>query len=97
MKTPSAPPTRNIRTKATAKSMAVVYLIEPPHRVASQLRTLTPEGTAIIMVGARRIRCARTRRRRYGRKHSRGKLSGDRWLYGGVSRHSAVDYHQDGC
>ena len=45
-------------TNATAKSMAVVYLIEPPQSVASQLRTLTPEGTAINAVVAMKNSCS---------------------------------------
>ena len=52
MNTPSTPPIKNIRTKATAKSIAAVYLMEPPHSVASQFSTFTPEGTAIRAVVA---------------------------------------------
>ena len=58
MKTPSTPPIRNISTKATANSIAAVYLIDPPHRVASQFSTFTPEGTAIRAVVPMKNSCS---------------------------------------
>ena len=57
MKTPSTPPIKNMRTKATENSIAVVYLIDPPHSVAIQFSTFTPEGTAIIAVVAMKNSC----------------------------------------
>jgi len=41
---------KNIKPKAN--NDAVLIRIAPPHRVANQLKTLTPVGTAIIIVAA---------------------------------------------
>jgi len=41
---------KNIKPKAN--KAAVLILIAPPQSVASQLKTLTPVGTAIIIVAA---------------------------------------------
>jgi hypothetical protein len=40
----------NMPMKATAKSMAVVKRMAPPHMVPSQLKILIPVGIAISMV-----------------------------------------------
>src|SRR2546422_7108657 len=42
----------NIAMNPTAKCRAVVPRMSPPHRVAIQLKILTPVGTAISMVVA---------------------------------------------
>jgi hypothetical protein len=42
----------NKKIKPKAKSEAVLIRITPPHSVASQLKTFTPVGTAIIIVAA---------------------------------------------
>jgi len=42
----------NKKIKPKANNDAVLILIAPPHKVASQLKTFTPVGTAIIMVAA---------------------------------------------
>ena len=44
------PPTVNSAIRPQAKSSGVVKRREPPHMVASQLKILTPVGTAIAMV-----------------------------------------------
>ena len=48
--TPLIPPIRNMLTMPIANSMAVVNVIEPRHRVASQLNIFTPVGIAIRAV-----------------------------------------------
>ena len=48
--TPLIPPIRNIDRKPSAKSIGVARMIEPRHRVASQLNIFTPVGTAIRAV-----------------------------------------------
>jgi len=48
--TPEKPPTLNKNTKAIAKSIAGDNGTSPPHIVATQLKTLTAVGTAIIIV-----------------------------------------------
>jgi len=40
----------NRKINPMAHNIGVSHLITPPWRVASQLKTLTPVGTAIIMV-----------------------------------------------
>lgn len=47
---PVKPPTVNRKIKPRAHSMAGDHLMFPPCRVASQLKTLTPVGIAIIIV-----------------------------------------------
>lgn len=47
---PVSPPTVNRKMKPRAQSIGVSHLIEPPCRVANQLKTLTPVGMAIIIV-----------------------------------------------
>ena len=47
---PVKPPVTKIETKPIAKSIDVVNLIFAPQRVASQLKVLMAEGTAIIKV-----------------------------------------------
>lgn len=47
---PVKPPTVNRKMKPRAHSMAGDHLMFPPCRVASQLKTLTPVGMAMIMV-----------------------------------------------
>lgn len=47
---PVRPPTVNRKMKPRAHSMAGDHLMFPPCRVASQLKTFTPVGIAIIMV-----------------------------------------------
>lgn len=47
---PVKPPTVNRKIKPKAQSKGVSHLIEPPWRVANQLKTLTPVGMAIIIV-----------------------------------------------
>jgi len=47
---PVSPPTVNRKIKPMAHSIGVSHLMTPPWRVASQLKTLTPVGTAIIIV-----------------------------------------------
>lgn len=47
---PVRPPTVNKKIKPRAHSIAGDHLILPPWRVASQLKTLTPVGIAIIIV-----------------------------------------------
>lgn len=47
---PVRPPTVNRKMKPRAHSMAGDHLIFPPCRVASQLKTFTPVGIAIIIV-----------------------------------------------
>ena len=50
MKMPDSPPMMNIATNASALSIAVVNWMLPPQIVPSQLKTLTAEGRAIIIV-----------------------------------------------
>lgn len=47
---PVSPPTVNKKMKPRAQSRGVSHLIAPPWRVASQLKTFTPVGMAIIIV-----------------------------------------------
>lgn len=47
---PVKPPTVNRKMKPRAHSMAGDHLMFPPCRVASQLKTLTPVGMAMIIV-----------------------------------------------
>lgn len=47
---PVSPPTVKRKIKPSAHRRGVSHLIEPPWRVANQLKTLTPVGIAIIMV-----------------------------------------------
>lgn len=47
---PVRPPTVNKKMKPSAHSIGVSHLMAPPCRVASQLKTLTPVGMAIIIV-----------------------------------------------
>ena len=47
---PEKPPIVNRNTKASANSIGVSKVIAPRHIVATQLKTLTPVGTAISMV-----------------------------------------------
>jgi hypothetical protein len=47
---PDRPPIVNKTTKAIANSIGVSYVIEPLKIVATQLKTLTPVGIAIIIV-----------------------------------------------
>lgn len=49
---PVTPPVVNRKMNPNDHSMGVVYLILVPWRVASQLNTLIPVGTAIIIVAA---------------------------------------------
>ena len=48
--TPLRPPIVNIAIKETENSIAVLYLMLPPHSVPSQLKIFTPVGTAISIV-----------------------------------------------
>jgi len=50
--TPVTPPTVNKKMKPIANKPGVLKSIEPPHKVASQLKILIPVGIAIIMVAA---------------------------------------------
>lgn len=47
---PVRPPTVNRKIKPRAHSIAGDHLMFPPCRVASQLKTFTPVGIAMIMV-----------------------------------------------
>lgn len=47
---PVRPPTVNKKINPKAHSMAASHLIVPPWSVASQLKTFTPVGIAIIIV-----------------------------------------------
>ena len=47
---PVTPPTTNRNIKPMAYSIGVLKSIDPPHMVASQLKILTPVGTAITIV-----------------------------------------------
>ena len=47
---PVSPPTVNRKMKPRAQRRGVSHLIEPPCSVASQLKTLTPVGMAMIIV-----------------------------------------------
>lgn len=49
---PVSPPTVNRKMNPRAQSIGVSYLILAPWIVASQLNTLIPVGTAIIIVAA---------------------------------------------
>src|SRR6516164_11301997 len=60
MKIPLKPPITNIETKASAKHIAVVYLIEPPQTVPIQLNVLIADGTAMTIVENEKV-AARTR------------------------------------
>src|SRR5207247_10012146 len=48
--TPRIPPMTNIERKPIVNSIGVFRRIFPPHIVASQLNTFTPDGTAIVTV-----------------------------------------------
>lgn len=48
--TPVNPPTVNRKINPSAHSIGVLHLMIPPCIVASQLKTLTPVGIAIIIV-----------------------------------------------
>ena len=48
--TPLSPPSMNMLMKPSANSRGVLNWIEPPQRVASQLKILTPVGTPMAMV-----------------------------------------------
>jgi hypothetical protein len=50
--TPVTPPTVNKKIKPTANKPGVLKSIDPPHKVASQLKIFIPVGTAIIIVAA---------------------------------------------
>jgi len=50
--TPVTPPIVNRKINPRAKRSGVLKSRDPPHRVASQLNTLIPVGTAIIIVAA---------------------------------------------
>src|SRR6516162_1231883 len=50
MKIPLNPPITNIETKASAKHIAVVYLMEPPQTVPIQWKVLMADGTAMTIV-----------------------------------------------
>ena len=50
--TPVTPPTVNRNMKPSANNIGVTSFTWPPHIVASQLKTLMPVGTAIIIVAA---------------------------------------------
>lgn len=47
---PVRPPTVNKKMKPRAQRRGVSHLIDPPWRVANQLKTFTPVGMAIIIV-----------------------------------------------
>lgn len=47
---PVSPPTVNRKMNPRAHRMGVSHLIDPPCKVASQLKTFTPVGIAIIIV-----------------------------------------------
>lgn len=47
---PVSPPTVKRKMNPSAHKRGVSHLIEPPWRVASQLKTLTPVGMAMIIV-----------------------------------------------
>lgn len=49
---PVKPPTVNRKIKPSAHIIGASYLMRDPKIVASQLNTLIPVGTAIIMVAA---------------------------------------------
>lgn len=50
--TPVTPPTVNRKINPKQKSIGVVNLISDIHKVAIQLKTLIPVGTAMIIVAA---------------------------------------------
>ena len=50
--TPVTPPTVNKKIKPIAKRPGVLKSIEPPHKVASQLKIFMPVGIAITIVAA---------------------------------------------
>ena len=52
--TPVTPPKVNKNIKPIAHNIGVLKLIEPPHIVAIQEKTLIPVGTAIIIVAAKK-------------------------------------------
>jgi len=47
---PVRPPIVNKKIKPRAQSIGVSHFMTPPWRVASQLNTFTPVGTAMIIV-----------------------------------------------
>ena len=54
-KIPVKPPIRNIATKAQACAIGTVMRIEPRQSVASQLKILTPVGTAMTIVATMKL------------------------------------------
>lgn len=50
--TPVTPPTVNRKINPSANRSGVRRSRDPPHKVANQLNTLIPVGTAIIIVAA---------------------------------------------
>jgi hypothetical protein len=48
--TPVKPPIVNKKIKPKAKSIGTLISIDPPHKVANQLKTFIPVGIAIIKV-----------------------------------------------
>jgi hypothetical protein len=50
--TPVSPPQVNKKMKPNTNNNGVDNFKLPPHRVANQLKILTPVGTAIIIVAA---------------------------------------------
>ena len=50
MKRPDSPPMMNIATNDSAQSIGTVKRIDPPQIEASQLKTFTPLGSAMIIV-----------------------------------------------
>lgn len=50
--TPVTPPTVNKNINDSTKYSGVLRIKSPPQRVANQLKTLIPVGTAIIIVAA---------------------------------------------
>jgi hypothetical protein len=47
---PVKPPIVNKKIKPSVKYIGVKIRIDPPHKVANQLKIFTPVGTAIIIV-----------------------------------------------
>jgi hypothetical protein len=50
--TPVNPPTVKRKIKPVVNNIDVLNRIDPPHKVATQLKILIPVGTAIIIVAA---------------------------------------------
>ena len=51
---PVKPPKVNKNKKPIAKTIGVLTVIEPVHKVANQLNILIPVGTALIIVAAKK-------------------------------------------